>query len=393
MATTNKDLNQPALNSTNWDVPLNANFGYIDAALGGNTAKSVAGVGVSPVVLTTSEYQNMTLTFSGILTANVTYQIPAGVGGQWIVRNGTSGSFTLTIGSVGGGTSFVVPQGFSRTVYSDGTNIRAADDVVLSVPNNSVAYSSGNILTGSANLTYDGSTFTVSGTASATTLSVSGNGSISSLGIGTAASGTAGEIRATNNVTAYYSDDRLKTRLGVIDDAIGKVMSLSGFYYEANKTAQALGYEVKKEVGVSAQQVQAVMPEVVAPAPIDETYLTVRYERLVPLLIEAIKAQQAKIEELSHVPASMSFAQFIIGLVAEEWITEEEAHIWLSGTLPPRVVSTISLVPADKRFATTAKALRPSTMYRLDPLLQIMALAQKRSKSEVDEFFSKYSSV
>jgi hypothetical protein len=40
------------------------------------------------------------------------------------------------------------------------------------------------------------------------------------------------------------------------------------------------------------------MPEVVAPAPIDEQYLTVRYERLVPLLIEAIKAQQAQIDEL-----------------------------------------------------------------------------------------------
>jgi hypothetical protein len=75
-------------------------------------------------------------------------------------------------------------------------------------------------------------------------------------------------------------------------------MSLSGFYYEANETAQALGYEVKKEVGVSAQEVQAVMPEVVAPAPIDEQYLTVRYERLVPLLIEAIKSQNETINTM-----------------------------------------------------------------------------------------------
>lgn len=132
----------------------------------------------------------------------------------------------------------------------------------------------------------------VNGTANA------GNTRLASLGVGTDASGTTGEIRATDNITAYYSDDRLKTRIGGIDDAIGKVMSLSGFYYEANETAQALGYKVKQEVGVSAQEVQAVMPEVVAPAPIDEKYLTVRYERLVPLLIEAIKAQQAQIDEL-----------------------------------------------------------------------------------------------
>ena len=119
-----------------------------------------------------------------------------------------------------------------------------------------------------------------------------------SLGVGTAASGTTGEIRATNNITAYYSDDRLKTKLGVIDNPIEKVKSLSGFYFEANETAVALGYQKKREVGVSAQEVQAILPEIIAPAPIDEQYMTVRYEKLIPLLIEAIKAQQSQIEEL-----------------------------------------------------------------------------------------------
>ena len=121
---------------------------------------------------------------------------------------------------------------------------------------------------------------------------------VNSLGVGTAASGTAGEIRATNNVTANYSDDRLKTKLGSIENALDKVKSLSGFYYEANEVAQALGYKVEKEVGVSAQQVQAVMPEVVVPAPIDDKYLTVRYEKLIPLLIEAIKELELQVSEL-----------------------------------------------------------------------------------------------
>jgi hypothetical protein len=156
---------------------------------------------------------------------------------------------------------------------------------------------SGNAATAtSATSATSATTATTATTANA--LNTANNYQVNSLGVGTAASGTAGEIRATNNVTAYYSDDRLKTRLGVIEDPIGKVMALSGFYYEANEVAQAFGYEVKKEVGVSAQEVQAVMPEVVAPAPIDENYLTVRYERLVPLLIEAIKAQQAQIDDL-----------------------------------------------------------------------------------------------
>ena len=130
--------------------------------------------------------------------------------------------------------------------------------------------------------------------------SVANNVQITTLGVGTGASGTTGEIRATNNITAYYSDERLKTRLGKIEDPIAKVKSLSGFYFEANETAVALGYDKKREVGVSAQEVQAVLPEIIAPAPISDKYMTVRYEKLIPLLIEAIKEQQTQIEQLSN---------------------------------------------------------------------------------------------
>ena len=121
-----------------------------------------------------------------------------------------------------------------------------------------------------------------------------------SLGIGTPGSGTTGEIRATNNITAYFSDNKLKTRLGLIENALDKVMTLNGFYYEANETAQALGYAVKREVGLSAQEVQAVLPEIVVPAPIDEQYLTIHYEKVVPLLVEAIKELQREIQELKN---------------------------------------------------------------------------------------------
>jgi hypothetical protein len=116
--------------------------------------------------------------------------------------------------------------------------------------------------------------------------------------VGTTADPGAGAIYATGNITAYYSDDRLKTKLGRIENALDKIDTLEGFYYEANEVAQDLGYEAVREVGISAQSVQAVLPEVVAPAPIDEQYLTVRYERLVPLLIEAIKELRSEIAEL-----------------------------------------------------------------------------------------------
>ena len=120
-------------------------------------------------------------------------------------------------------------------------------------------------------------------------------------GITTLAAGNTsitGFITATGDITAFFSDDRLKVRYSNIPNAIEKVKSLNGFYYEPNITAQDLGYQKEMHVGVSAQEVNAIMPEVVAPAPIDNKYLTVKYDRLVPLLIEAIKEQQVQIDEL-----------------------------------------------------------------------------------------------
>jgi hypothetical protein len=111
-------------------------------------------------------------------------------------------------------------------------------------------------------------------------------------------SGTGDSIRVAGNIVAYYSDDRLKTKFGNITNAVDKVRMLNGFYYEANETAQKLGYKPKREVGVSAQELQEVLPEVVTDAPIGHGYLTVDYERVVPLLIEAIKELSAEVEML-----------------------------------------------------------------------------------------------
>lgn len=122
-----------------------------------------------------------------------------------------------------------------------------------------------------------------------------------SLGVGTTASATSGEIRATNNITSYYSDDRLKTKLGNIENALEKVSQLTGFYYEANQTAQDLGYEIKREVGLSAQDVEKILPEIVVPAPIDEKYKTIHYEKLIPLLVESIKELKNEIDEIKSI--------------------------------------------------------------------------------------------
>jgi hypothetical protein len=123
-----------------------------------------------------------------------------------------------------------------------------------------------------------------------------------------------GEIRATNEITAFYSDERLKTRVGQFDDALDIIRSLEGFKYVSNDTAARFGYHSQEvQVGLSAQQVQSVLPEIVKIAPFDtevsetgevksrtgENYLTVDYAKLVPVLIEAIKQLEKKIEQLS----------------------------------------------------------------------------------------------
>jgi hypothetical protein len=118
------------------------------------------------------------------------------------------------------------------------------------------------------------------------------------LSLGTSDAPSGGEIRATGNVVAYYSDDNLKTKLGKIENALDKIEELEGFYYEANQTAQDLGYTAKREVGVSAQKTKGVMPEIVHAAPIDNKYLTVDYERFAPLFIEGIKELRAELRSI-----------------------------------------------------------------------------------------------
>lgn len=121
-----------------------------------------------------------------------------------------------------------------------------------------------------------------------------------------------GGVYAQGDVIAYYSDDRLKDRLGRLGGALESVRSLEGFRYQLNKTGRTLmnrDGDRAVHVGVSAQQVEKVLPEAVALAPFDmdqetglsksgKDYLTVKYDRLVPLLIEAIKEMAVRIEQL-----------------------------------------------------------------------------------------------
>ena len=132
-------------------------------------------------------------------------------------------------------------------------------------------------------------------------------------------------LRMDTNNGAYFigpvyqnqSDQRFKTNLQPIDNALSKLQQISGYYFNWDESTNK--YDLRKDleardVGVVAQEVQKVLPEVVSIAPFDrnsegesktgENYLTVRYEALVPLLIEAIKEQQGQIDALKAAIAS-----------------------------------------------------------------------------------------
>jgi hypothetical protein len=113
----------------------------------------------------------------------------------------------------------------------------------------------------------------------------------------TPALAVSGAIEATGEITAFASsDERLKLNMEPITNALQKVMQIGGYEYDWDETKQ----RDKKghDVGVSAQEVQKVLPEVVKER--DTGYLAVRYEKMIPLLIEAIKEQQNEIEELKR---------------------------------------------------------------------------------------------
>lgn len=144
--TTNLALNEPAYNSTSptWDQPLNYNATILDQMYGNTTSVSVntggsttyTNIAAPSATAAGSTSQAMRFNLTGALAANQNVLLPQGVAGMWIVTNGTSGTYTVTMGSNNGsnaaaGTTVAVPQGYSIIIYCDGTNVKKADDGLL----------------------------------------------------------------------------------------------------------------------------------------------------------------------------------------------------------------------------------------------------------------------
>ena len=104
-----------------------------------------------------------------------------------------------------------------------------------------------------------------------------------------------GDVGATGDIVAFVSSDkRLKDNIQPIEGALDKVSQISGNTFDWNEEKQNI-YK-GKDYGVIAQEIQEVMPELVDTR--DNGYLAVKYDKIVPLLIESIKELKKEIEEL-----------------------------------------------------------------------------------------------
>jgi hypothetical protein len=127
---------------------------------------------------------------------------------------------------------------------------------------------------------------------------ITGTGTLSMSGSYTGTLAVTGSITATGEVTAYFSDERLKKDIVPVQNALQGVMAMGGYNYKANDLAASLGVErVDNQIGLLAGEVEAVFPELVCESGL-AGYKTIRYDKVVTVLVEAMKEQQAMIEQL-----------------------------------------------------------------------------------------------
>lgn len=290
-STTKKWLNQTGTGSAGqaptWDVITASDIasGVLGVANGGTGLSSYA---VGDIIYASGATTLSVL--AGVATGNALISGGLTTAPSW-GKIGLTTHVSGTLPVANGGTGVTTSTGSGNVVLSTSPTLVTP---ILGTPQ------SGDFSTG----TFTWPTFNQNTSGSAATFtSTTQNSQFNSVGVGTAGSGTAGEIRATNNITAYYSSDiRFKENIKTIEAATDKVLAIGGkeFDWTADYIADhggADGYFVQKEdFGVIAQDVQKVFPKAVRTR--DDGSLAVDYSKLVALAFASIVELKAEIEEL-----------------------------------------------------------------------------------------------
>jgi hypothetical protein len=280
--------------SQNSVVTINASTGQLyytaSSAFGGGGGSTNTGS-----LLTTASVNLNTITFTKGDGSTFPITVNTGSGG-----GSTNTGSLLTTASISTNViTFTKGDGstFPITIVSSSYAVTASHAVSASNISNAVANNindyiltatGGATINGEANLRFDGSSLKLTGSAAIS----------SSLAVGNIApSATVGRIDASNDIVAYStSDERLKYNIVPISNPISKIEAIGGYTFDWKPEHKDLhGFE-GHDVGVIAQEIESILPEIVTTR--DTGYKAVKYEKIVPLLIEAIKDLQKQIDEL-----------------------------------------------------------------------------------------------
>jgi len=301
-------------NSGTWGQITNTNLLILEQAIGGYQS-----IGITSAATLTfsngalSNGKNQVIKLTGNITGNKDVVVPDSGSGTapkktYIVENATTGAHTVTFKTTSGtGVTWSATDKGKKMIYSDGTNV--VDAAFTEVSSDISPQLSGDLdlnsndITGTGNIIITGDINTTGNIEITGTLTADNDVQADSIGVGTAPSGTTGQIRATDDITAFYSSDAmLKEDITNIPDPLEALKKLNGVLFNwkdewIKKQGGEDGYFVrKKDVGVIAQEVEKVLPEAVAQR--KDGIKAVKYDRLTCLLIEAVKVLSDKVENL-----------------------------------------------------------------------------------------------
>lgn len=217
------------------------------------------------------------------VATNVTWTLPSadGTTGQFLSTN-ASGTLSWASGSV----ALSDQTASATTHYPLITTATSGTATAANVSSTKLTYQPSTGSLGSSVLQATGGTASSSRTTGA--LIVTGGAGIS------------GSLYVGGDIYSFAASDiRLKENLSKIDNSLEKLLKISGYQYRWNKIAQEMYPErTMQDVGVIAQEVKDIVPSAVVER--EDGYLAVRYDKLIPLLIEAVKSLKAEIEDMKR---------------------------------------------------------------------------------------------